>query len=282
MRNWDKFQARRWRHGWGVPDPKEGLIEQSRHMRSGGRTKTPAQSLAIRRFGRAVIIVAALVLVALAWVGARDAISAHRGEARARVQAEVLAATQAIEEQLRRELLSLDQTLRILEYEWERDPDHFDLAARAGQTVVLSDVSLQLFIADSQGIVRASTRPGDHRHRRRQPRLFPLRGFAGGGRRQDVRGRTDAGPGHQTVADQPGPSAGEPGRHIRRRDRSLVRHQFVHAILSPGRSRHAWPDRRGQRARWERLVHGWRWQGSHGERHCGHAHLRGDASIGRG
>ena len=128
-------------------------------MRSGGRTKTPAQSLAIRRFGRAVIIVAALVLVALAWVGARDAIRAHRGEVRARVQAEVLAATQAIEEQLRRELLSLDQTLRILEYEWQRDPDHFDLAARAGQAVVLTDVSLQLFIADSQGIVRSSSRP---------------------------------------------------------------------------------------------------------------------------
>ena len=113
----------------------------------------------VRRFGRAAIIVAALVLVALAWVGARDAIRAHRGEARARVQAEVLATTQAIEEQLRRELLSLDQTLRILEYEWERDPDHFDLAARSGQAVVLSDVSLQLFIADSHGIVQASSRP---------------------------------------------------------------------------------------------------------------------------
>jgi signal transduction histidine kinase len=137
-----------------VPDPKEGLIEQSRHTRNGGRSTTPA-----RRFGRPAIIVAALVLAALAWIGARDAIRAHRGEARARVQAEVVATTQAIEEQLRRELLSLDQTLRILEYEWQRDPDHFDLAARSGQTVVLSDVSLQLFIADSHGIVQASSRP---------------------------------------------------------------------------------------------------------------------------
>ena len=144
---------------WGVPDPKEGLIDQSRHTRNGGRSTTPAQGHAVRRFGRAAIIVAALVLVALAWVGARDAIRAHRGEARARVQAEVLATTQAIEEQLRRELLSLDQTLRILEYEWQRDPDHFDLAARSGQAVVLSDVSLQLFIADAHGIVQASSRP---------------------------------------------------------------------------------------------------------------------------
>jgi signal transduction histidine kinase len=99
------------------------------------------------------------VLVALAWVGARDAIRAHRSEAHARVQAEVFATTQAIKEQLRRELLSVDQTLRILEYEWQRNPDHFDLAARSRQAVVLADVSLQLFIADSHGIVQASSRP---------------------------------------------------------------------------------------------------------------------------
>ena len=62
------------------------------------------------------------------------------------------------EEQLRRDLLSLDQTLRILQYDWQRDPATFDLATRAGQVVVLNDVSLQIFIADQQGIVRASTR----------------------------------------------------------------------------------------------------------------------------
>jgi hypothetical protein len=74
------------------------------------------------------------------------------------VQAEVLGKAQMFEEQLRRELLSLDQTLRILEYEWQRDPQHFDLTVRSGQVVVLKDVSLQLFIADALGIVRSSTR----------------------------------------------------------------------------------------------------------------------------
>lgn len=136
-----------------------GRIEQNRDIRSDGRTKTPAQSHAIRRFGRAAIIVAALVLMALAWVGARDAIRAHRSEALARVQAEILARTLTVEEQLRRDLLSLDQTLRILEYEWQRDPYDFDLASRSGQAVLLTDVSLQLFIADAHGIVRSSSRP---------------------------------------------------------------------------------------------------------------------------
>jgi signal transduction histidine kinase/CheY-like chemotaxis protein len=142
-----------------MPRPKEGCIDQDRHTGRDGRSKTPAQSHAVRRFGQAIIIVAALVLVALAWIGARDAIRAHRDEARARVQAEVLAKTLALEEQLHRDLLSLDQTLRILEYEWERDPAHFDIGARSAQVVVLSDVSLQVFIADAQGIVRYSSRP---------------------------------------------------------------------------------------------------------------------------
>ncbi len=237
-------------------------------MRSGGRTKTPAQSLAIRRFGRAAIIVAALVLVALAWVGARDAIRAHRGEARARVQAEVLAATQAIEEQLRRELLSLDQTLRILEYEWERDPDHFDLAARAGQAVVLSDVSLQLFIADSQGIVRSSSRPAiigtdvanrDYFRYEASLAADDAKMFVG----ELTQGQVTKLWQINLVRRLDNPDGTFAGVIV-----GLVRHQFVHAILSRGRSRHAWPDRRGQRARRQRLDHGRRWQGSHGERHC--------------
>ena len=113
----------------------------------------------MRRLGRAAVITAALVLVALTWLGAHDAIRAHRNEAGARVRAELLTRATSFEEQLQRDLLSLDQTLRILEFDWERDPAHFDLPTRAAQVVVLSDVSLQVFIADAQGIVRASTRP---------------------------------------------------------------------------------------------------------------------------
>ncbi len=65
------------------------------------------------------------MLVALTWIGARDAIRAHRTEVRARVQAELLAKALTLEDQLRRELLLLEQTLRILEYEWQRDPQTF-------------------------------------------------------------------------------------------------------------------------------------------------------------
>jgi signal transduction histidine kinase len=105
-----------------------------------------------------LVITAALALIALTWIGVRDAILAHRAEAEARVQAEVVGKARVFEELWRRELLSLDQTLRILEYDWQRDPAGFDMAARSAQLVSLNDVSLQIFIADGQGIVRSSSR----------------------------------------------------------------------------------------------------------------------------
>ena len=109
--------------------------------------------------GPALVIAAALALIALTWLGARDAILAHRTEATARVQAEIVGKALTFEELLRREMLALDQTLRILEYEWQRDPTDFDMAARSKQVVALNDVSLQIFIADAQGIIRSSSRP---------------------------------------------------------------------------------------------------------------------------
>jgi len=137
----------------------EGVIEKDRQSRGNGLDKKPAQSYVVRRFGQAAIVVAALLLIALAWIGERDAIRVHREETRARVQAEILGDALAFEGLLRRELLSIDQTLRILQYEWQRDPSDFDLVARSRQVVVISDVSLQLFIADANGIVRFSDRP---------------------------------------------------------------------------------------------------------------------------
>jgi signal transduction histidine kinase len=135
------------------------LIDQTSYSRDTRRAKAPAQSRAFRQAGRVTIVIAATILIALAWIGANEAIRVHRAEALARVQAEVQERAFAFEEELHRELLSLDQTLRILEYEWQRDPEHFDLAERAKQVVVISEVSLQIFIADAYGRVRTSTRP---------------------------------------------------------------------------------------------------------------------------
>ena len=98
-----------------------------------------------RRISQVTITLAALVLFTLAWAAAHEAIRVHRTEEFARVRTETLGTTLAIEEQLRRELLTLAQTLHILEYVWELDPTHFDLATWYSCVGVLSDVSLQLF-----------------------------------------------------------------------------------------------------------------------------------------
>ena len=109
--------------------------------------------------GRTAIIVSALVLVALTWFGTVTAVDAERSEARAHVESDVSNQALVFEDQLAREFLVLDQTLRILEHEWEGDPRGFDLQEWRQRVLVLRDISLHIFITDANGIIRASTRP---------------------------------------------------------------------------------------------------------------------------
>ena len=125
-------------HGKVNQHPKEDQISRYPDTQRDLRPAPTMRHDCFRRFGQALVIAAALALIALTWIGARDAILAHRTEARARVQAEVVGKALAFEELLRREMLSLDQALRILEYDWQRDPTGFDLAAWSGQ---VGDVS---------------------------------------------------------------------------------------------------------------------------------------------
>ena len=111
-----------------------------------------------RRLGRPIVIVTAGILIALTWIGAQGAIQSHQVSSQARVEATVVNEALAFEAQVRRQLLAIDQTLRILQMEWRRDPAQFDLNTWADQVVALTDVSLQIFITDAQGTVRASSR----------------------------------------------------------------------------------------------------------------------------
>jgi signal transduction histidine kinase len=111
-----------------------------------------------RRLGRPIVIVTAGILIALTWIGARSAIQSHHAASQARAESAVVNEALVFEGQVRRQLLAIDQTLRILQMEWRRDPAHFDLDAWARQVVGLTDVSLQIFVTDAEGIVRASSR----------------------------------------------------------------------------------------------------------------------------
>ncbi|HLB96663.1 MAG TPA: PAS-domain containing protein, partial [Acetobacteraceae bacterium] len=62
-------------------------------------------------------------------------------------------------EQVRRQLLALEQTLRFLRREQEANPSGFDLAAWAAQATLLSEISGTLFLVDDEGIVRGASGP---------------------------------------------------------------------------------------------------------------------------
>lgn len=109
--------------------------------------------------GQAGIVAAAAALIALAWLGATSAIRAERDQAEARVETAVGIEALAFQEQLHRELLSLDQTLRFLRHAWDQDPVNFNLAAWRAQAMLLDEVAGNVFIVDANGVVRQAGTP---------------------------------------------------------------------------------------------------------------------------
>jgi len=109
--------------------------------------------------GGLAILAAALCLVALTWMGTTRAIQQQRQEASARVTATVANQALTFSEQVNRQILAMDQTLRILAHAWEADPRHFDLEAWRHQSVVLSGISRDMLLVDENGIIRQSSVP---------------------------------------------------------------------------------------------------------------------------
>jgi signal transduction histidine kinase/CheY-like chemotaxis protein len=118
-----------------------------------------SRNLRSHRLVQGAILLAALSLIPLTWTGTFNAMYAERREALAAVEANASNHALAFEGELHRQLLAIEQTLRILEHDWEKDPAHFDIRAWSSRAVVLGDVSLHLYVADAEGIIRASTRP---------------------------------------------------------------------------------------------------------------------------
>jgi signal transduction histidine kinase/ActR/RegA family two-component response regulator len=105
-------------------------------------------------FGQIAIVIAVVALILLAWFGCFSAITAEREGTEARVEAAVGVEALAFEEQVRRQLLALDQTLRFLRREQEANPSGFDLAAWRAQATLLNEVPGTLFLVDENGRLR--------------------------------------------------------------------------------------------------------------------------------
>jgi signal transduction histidine kinase len=105
----------------------------------------------------AVIVLAAASLIALTWVGTKEAVVAQRTENIARVDATLANQALTFTEQINRQLLALDQTLRILVATWQSNPQGFDLEAARKQAVVLNGLSRDMVLTDENGIIRQSS-----------------------------------------------------------------------------------------------------------------------------
>ncbi len=121
--------------------------------------RTETNSRVRKIFRTAAVLLPALGLVAVIWFGTLSAVDAQRQEAEARIVARVTSQANSFQEQIHRQILELDQTLRILGGAWEADPAKFDLSAWRDRTVTLSGIGPDLLLADNHGLVVQSTVP---------------------------------------------------------------------------------------------------------------------------
>jgi PAS domain-containing protein len=105
------------------------------------------------------ILVATATLIALIWLIANRSIETERGDLRARIEATIHGQSLILADQIRRELLGIQQSLTILKEAFQADPDHFDMTAWRKQMPALTDVTDDAFIADAQFVIRHDINP---------------------------------------------------------------------------------------------------------------------------
>ena len=105
------------------------------------------------------ILVATATLIALIWLISNRSIDTERSDLRARVEATIHGQSLILADQIRRELLGVQQSLTILKEAFQADPDHFDMTAWRKQMPALTDVTDDAFIADAQFIIRHDINP---------------------------------------------------------------------------------------------------------------------------
>ena len=113
----------------------------------------------IRRTAPKVVVLATVLLVALTWIGTLAAIRTQRAAALAHIETDATNKALLLEEQLRRQFLAIDQALRLIQLQWQRDPQGFDLESWSRQVVAANDIALQLILSDADGRAVASSRP---------------------------------------------------------------------------------------------------------------------------
>ncbi len=99
------------------------------------------------------------VLIALIWIVTAHGINEQLSDIRDRAERAVSAQAATLAEEIRHEMLVVDQSLIVLQTAWNRDPDKFNLADWPRQLPALTSVASDIFIADENWVVRQSILP---------------------------------------------------------------------------------------------------------------------------
>ncbi|HBK06686.1 MAG TPA: hypothetical protein DDZ81_12585 [Acetobacteraceae bacterium] len=103
------------------------------------------------------ILIAAACLIVLTWVGTIRAIDAQRIESTNRVTVALSNQALTLTEQINRQILAIDQTLRNLVAAWEANPRGFELETARARSVVLNGLSRDMVMTDETGVIRQSS-----------------------------------------------------------------------------------------------------------------------------
>lgn len=100
-----------------------------------------------------------VALFALVWIIESRAITTERNDLRARIEATVSGQALVLAGEIHRELLGVDQSLRLLKMAFEAHPNNFDIQAWREQMPVLTDVTTDVFVTNKKPIIQNDTTP---------------------------------------------------------------------------------------------------------------------------
>jgi signal transduction histidine kinase/CheY-like chemotaxis protein len=107
----------------------------------------------------ALILIGAAGLIALTWTATLTAIARQHAQAEADITAHAERRVRDVADALNRQLLDIDQSLRMVVGAWQYDPAHFDLQAWQSRAVALRGISGGMQMLDEHGRIIQSTVP---------------------------------------------------------------------------------------------------------------------------
>jgi PAS domain-containing protein len=109
--------------------------------------------------GAGAVIVISAALIALIWISAERSIREQTDDTRARVEATLNAQVATLAVAARHEMQMVDQTLTLLQANWNANHDNFSLTDWRKKLPGLADVTSDLFIANDKQVITQDTNP---------------------------------------------------------------------------------------------------------------------------